>query len=157
MLRALFISLFILFMASCTSPYPIIYFDGSDPGIDVDRIRKVVVRDSRTRAPVTNKTISEKDLTQKQLEIIEPIIVVGPRYPAELGESKIADWVVVEFTIDTNGVPEDVMFIRKSEHEAFNSAALKAVKSSQYRPVIIENEIVSIAHHRRKVTFQIGD
>jgi TonB family protein len=64
-----------------------------------------------------------------------PVHRVNPHYPAEAADKKIQGWVLMEFTINTEGVPTDIRVVESDPPGVFDQAATDALEQWRYRPV----------------------
>ena len=76
---------------------------------------------------------------------------VSPKYPAEALLSGLQGRVVVEFTLDATGVPQDLEVASTSSSQ-FDTAALKAMADWRFAPPAISGR-----RYRQAFTFRFGD
>ncbi|MFP3943317.1 MAG: energy transducer TonB [Alphaproteobacteria bacterium] len=70
---------------------------------------------------------------------VQPIVRVPPQYPPRALQRGLEGYVVVRFTIDTDGSVKDPEVV-ESTNSVFNRAALRAVQRWKYRPQIVDGE-----------------
>ncbi len=85
-----------------------------------------------------------------------PIVRVAPQYPMRAQDRGIEGWVLVEFTITTNGSVRDEVVIEGDPPRIFDSAALRAVKKWKYRPEIVDGVAVEVKN-RTKIEFELEE
>lgn len=73
-----------------------------------------------------------------QLELID---APAPVYPPDARASRVEGWVDLEFVVDRNGRPRDVVVVDSRPGERFVDAALAAVAGHRYRPFELNGRI----------------
>lgn len=94
-----------------------------------------------------------------------PIVKVQPQYPSRALSRGIEGWVIVEFTVTTNGSVRDPVAIEGwagrggelSPSSIFNRSAEKAAAKFKYKPRVIDGVPVEVPGVRNKITFAIAD
>jgi protein TonB len=93
-----------------------------------------------------------------------PIVKVNPTYPSRALSRGIEGFVIVEFTVTTNGSVRDPFIVEAfsgrngnlAPSTIFNSAALKAALKFKYKPRVIDGDPVEVPGVRNKITFAIA-
>lgn len=85
-----------------------------------------------------------------------PIVKVQPTYPRRAVQRGIEGWVIVEFTVTTNGSVRDVFVVESQPLKTFDNAALKAVSKFKYKPRVIDGEPIEVSGVQNKITFAIA-
>lgn len=85
-----------------------------------------------------------------------PIVKVQPQYPRRALSRGIEGYVIVEFTVTTNGSVKDPVVIEAVPQNVFNRAAMKAALKFKYKPRVIDGEAVEVPGVRNKITFAIA-
>ncbi len=85
-----------------------------------------------------------------------PIVKVQPVYPRRALSRGIEGYVIVEFTVTTNGSVRDPFIIEAVPENVFNKAATKAALKFKYKPRVIDGEPVEVPGVRNKITFAIA-
>ena len=85
-----------------------------------------------------------------------PIVKVAPVYPARALSRGLNGYVIVEFTVTTNGSVRDV-FVVESSSTLFERAASEAALKFKYKPRVIDGEAVEVPGIRNKITFEIAE
>ena len=85
-----------------------------------------------------------------------PIVKVQPQYPSRALSRGIEGYVIVEFTVTTNGSVKDPVVIESEPSSIFDSAAMKAALKFKYKPRVIDGEPVEVPGVRNKITFAIA-
>jgi TonB family protein len=71
------------------------------------------------------------------------VTTVPPRYPRRAMDRDISGWVIIEFTVTTEGTTGDIE-VRQSEPErVFNKAAIEAVEQWVFQPVIYRGRAIN--------------
>lgn len=63
-----------------------------------------------------------------------PIYRALPRYPISAARQKVRGWVKLKFSINPQGVPEDIEVLESQPEEIFDQAAIDALARWKYRP-----------------------
>jgi len=85
-----------------------------------------------------------------------PIVKVQPVYPRRALSRGIEGYVIVEFTVATNGTVREPLIIEAIPANIFNRAAVKAVLKFKYKPRVIDGEAVEVAGVRNMITFALA-
>lgn len=75
-------------------------------------------------------------------------------YPAELREAGISGSVIVWVFVDDSGDVKEALLHKRSDHEAFDEAALTVVEAMKFRPALMDEEPVAV-WIRQRVDFNI--
>lgn len=87
----------------------------------------------------------------------QPIVRIPPQYPRRAAQRGQEGFVVVEFTIATDGSVKDPRVVESSS-SVFESAAIAAVRRWKYNPQIVNGEPVERPGLRVTIDFQLeGD
>jgi TonB family protein len=93
-----------------------------------------------------------KEPTQAEDFDARPLLRVPPRYPDQCeGRVSASEYVVVEFDVSVEGIPENIRII-ESTNSCFNRTAKNAVKKWRYHPKTIAGKPVA----RKDVVTQIS-
>lgn len=85
-----------------------------------------------------------------------PIVKVQPQYPSRALSRGIEGYVIVEFTVTTNGSVRDPVVVESEPSSIFDNAAIKAALKFKYKPRVIDGEPVEVPGVRNKITFAIA-
>lgn len=85
--------------------------------------------------------------------LLEHVIPEYPRNRLNEGEES---WVQVNFMVDPEGKPYEIVVTDSIGHSSFKSAAIRAVKRWKYQPAIYNGEKIDAGAHS-KIVFQISD
>jgi protein TonB len=101
-----------------------------------------------------------------------PIVKVQPVYPRRALSRGMSGWVIVEFTVNEQGMVENPVVVAncgmvqnaRSEGECedrpssiFDSAALKAALKFKYKPKVIDGVPTATAGVQNKITFELTE
>lgn len=86
-----------------------------------------------------------------------PIVRVNPRYPTNAATRGIEGWVIVEFTVTSNGSVKDPVIIENEPSSIFDREARRAVTKWKYKPRVIEGNPVEVPGVRTKLIFSLDD
>ena len=84
-----------------------------------------------------------------------PIVRVNPTYPQRAAQRGIEGWVVLEFTIDTDGRTKAARVIDNEPSNIFDSAALRAISKWRYRPRVVDGVPEEVEGAQVKLTFNL--
>lgn len=84
-----------------------------------------------------------------------PIVKVAPIYPRRAQSRGIEGYVIVEFTVTTNGSVRDPKVVEAQPADIFNRAAVDAALKFKYKPRVVDGTAVEVAGVQNKITFQI--
>lgn len=85
-----------------------------------------------------------------------PIVKVQPVYPRRALTRGIEGYVIVEFTVTTNGSVRDPFVVESQPKNVFDRAAMKAALKFKYKPRVIDGEPIEVPGVRNKITFAIA-
>ena len=86
-----------------------------------------------------------------------PIVRVEPIYPTRAASRGIEGYVIVEFTVTSNGSVIDPVVVEAEPSGIFNSAAERAVLKWKYKPRVVDGAPVEVPGVRTMLTFQLAD
>ncbi|KGJ92466.1 energy transducer TonB [Thalassotalea sp. ND16A] len=84
-----------------------------------------------------------------------PIVKVAPIYPRRAQSRGIQGYVIVEFTVTTNGSVRDPVVLTAVPENIFDRAAMAAALKFKYKPRVIDGVPQEVAGVQNKITFQI--
>jgi len=85
-----------------------------------------------------------------------PIVKVAPVYPQRAAARGLEGYVVVEYTVTTNGDTRDVVVI-ESTSSLFDRAAVESALKYKYKPRVIDGVPVEVAGVRTRIEFILED
>ncbi|WP_394175294.1 energy transducer TonB [Thalassotalea litorea] len=71
-----------------------------------------------------------------------PIYRSLPRYPIGAARQKIRGWVKLRFSINPQGIPEDIVVIESQPEDIFDQAAIDALSRWKYRPQLQDGQAI---------------
>lgn len=86
-----------------------------------------------------------------------PIVKVQPVYPRRALQRGIEGYVIVEFTVTTNGSVRDPVVVESNPPKIFDNAAMKAALKFKYKPRVIDGTPIEVPGVQNKITFAIAD
>lgn len=84
-----------------------------------------------------------------------PIVRVEPVYPSRAAQRGIEGWVIVEFTVTTNGSVRDPVIVQAEPSTIFNRAAERAVLKWKFKPRVVDGQPVEVPGVQTQLTFQL--
>ena len=84
-----------------------------------------------------------------------PIVKVVPIYPRRAQSRGIQGYVVVEFTVTTNGSVRDPLVLKSEPQNVFDRAAIDAVLKFKYKARVVDGVPQEVAGVQNKITFEI--
>jgi len=85
-----------------------------------------------------------------------PIVKVAPIYPRRAQSRGIEGYVIVEFTVTTNGSVRDPFVIEAKPEGVFDRAALDAALKFKYKPRVVDGTATEVAGVQNKISFEIN-
>ena len=89
------------------------------------------------------KTVEELQQLGKQVIPLKLVRHVSPDYPEKLRRRKITGTVVLTFTVDENGIPQDVK-VKSSSNHGFDADALQAIRQWRFQPAEVDGEAAAV-------------
>lgn len=86
-----------------------------------------------------------------------PIVRVEPIYPTRAASRGIEGYVIVEFTVTTNGSVRDPMVIEAEPSSIFNRAAESAVLKWKFKPRVVDGTPVEVPGVQTQLTFKLDN
>lgn len=84
-----------------------------------------------------------------------PIVKVNPIYPRRAQSRGIEGYVIVEFTVTTNGSVKDPRVIEAQPQGIFDRAAMDAAMKFKYKPRVVDGTATEVAGVQNKISFEI--
>lgn len=84
-----------------------------------------------------------------------PIVKVAPIYPRRAQSRGLEGYVIVEFTVTTNGSVRDPFVIEAQPEGVFDRAALDAALKFKYKPRVVDGTATEVAGVQNKISFEI--
>ena len=101
-----------------------------------------------------------------------PIVKVQPQYPRRAQQRGMSGWVILEFTVNSNGqvvlpfIVSNCAWIKSPRAEGecednpntvFDSSAMKAAVKFKYKPKVVDGVAVDTNNVQNKITFEMMD
>jgi len=84
-----------------------------------------------------------------------PIVKVAPIYPRRAQSRGIEGYVIVEFTVTTNGSVRDPFVVEAKPEGIFDRAAMDAALKFKYKPRVVDGNATEVAGVQNKISFEI--
>ncbi|MDE0192087.1 MAG: energy transducer TonB [Gammaproteobacteria bacterium] len=82
---------------------------------------------------------------------------VAPEYPPRAQRNNLEGWVRLEFMVDPEGKAYEISVSRSMGHDAFESAAIRALEQSTFEPARVDGQPADAGHSQQYVfMFQGG-
>lgn len=85
----------------------------------------------------------------------EPIERVAPKYPVSMARKGAEGWVKMNFVVGTDGSVNNIVVVDSSGLQAFENAAVKAMKNWQYSPAFIDGKPIEQCHNKVQMDFKL--
>ncbi|SPY43873.1 transport protein TonB [Photobacterium damselae] len=85
-----------------------------------------------------------------------PLYRVEPRYPARALKQGAEGYVVLQFTIDTQGRPSDISVVEAKPRRLFERDAMRALRKWKYQAKVIDGQAVEQPRQTVKLEFKIN-
>lgn len=86
-----------------------------------------------------------------------PIVKVNPIYPRRAQEQGVEGYVLVRYTVTTQGTTKDVEVIEAEPRGYFERAAIRAAEKYKYKPRVINGQPVEVPGVRTRIQFDLID
>lgn len=86
-----------------------------------------------------------------------PIVRTAPMYPSSASRQRITGYVILKFSIDTNGGVENIEVIESVPSKVFDGAAKKAVEKWKYAPLLEDGKPIYLTDVKTKLAFNIEE
>ena len=106
-------------------------------------------------APTVDSTIDVSFGNFKSDGEYLPIVRVEPIYPTRAASRGIEGYVIMEFTVTSNGSVIDPVVVEAEPSSIFNSAAERAVLKWKYKPRVVDGVPVDVPGVRTMLTFKL--
>ncbi|MFV0573996.1 MAG: energy transducer TonB [Vibrio sp.] len=85
-----------------------------------------------------------------------PLYRAEPAYPPRMLRRKIEGFVVMKFTINEQGRPEDIQLVQAEPSQAFVRPAMQALRNWKYQPKVVNGQAVKQSGQQVKIEFKIN-
>lgn len=85
-----------------------------------------------------------------------PLYRVEPRYPARALERGAEGYVILKFTIDPTGRPQDIEVLEAKPKRMFEKEAIRALKKWKYQPKVEEGNALAQAGQTVRLEFKLA-
>ncbi len=106
-------------------------------------------------APTVDSTIDVSFGNFKSDGEYLPIVRVEPIYPTRAASRGVEGYVIMEFTVTSNGSVTDPVVVEAEPSSIFNSAAERAVLKWKYKPRVVDGVPVDVPGVRTMLTFKL--
>ena len=79
------------------------------------------------------------------------------KYPAQAKANRVEGYVIVEFTVTSDGGVSNPMVVEAEPAGVFDAAALAAVRKFKYKPRLADGVPVDTAGIRNRITFALPE
>lgn len=94
------------------------------------------------------------DIGQQQQAM--PLYRAEPNYPSRMLQRRVEGFVVMSFTINESGRPEDIQVVQAQPSKAFVRSAVQALRNWKYQPQIEGGKAVKQPNQQVKIEFKIS-
>jgi TonB family protein len=85
-----------------------------------------------------------------------PISRGAPIYPPPAAARGIEGYVVVKYTVATDGTTKDIEVVESSD-TIFETASIESVQKYRYKPRVIDSTPVEVAGVTTRIVFELGE
>ncbi|MGQ9427161.1 energy transducer TonB [Gilvimarinus sp. F26214L] len=107
--------------------------------------------------PTVDSAVGEINVTSFDDGEYLPIVRVEPIYPTRAASRGIEGYVIVEFTVTTNGSVRDPMVVESEPSSIFNRAAERAVMKWKFKPRVVDGTPVEVPGVQTQLTFKLDN
>lgn len=104
-------------------------------------------------SPCGEKYLAVRDWNEIILEAI-PLMTTPPGYPEKAARRGIEGWVILQFTINTDGKVKDIKVI-ESSNKIFIDSSISALKTWKFQPVKVNNKLVEAPNIRYTLIYKL--
>ncbi|MEZ8146712.1 energy transducer TonB [Enterovibrio norvegicus] len=143
-----------------SSPLPQLSFDMQVEGISISAptFEQPVVAESTVGeiADVSLAAPIASDLEGSSNQQAMPMYRSEPSYPAKALRRRIEGYVVIRFTIDETGRPQDLEVVEASPKRVFERDAMRALKRWKYQPKRLDGKAIKQPNQTAKIEFKLA-
>lgn len=92
-----------------------------------------------------------------QDSMVTPVFRINPIYPRKAAMQNIEGFVILQFDITKTGQVDNILVVRASPPQIFNSNAVQALRKWKYKPRIEEGQPVRQKNLRVQLDFKLTD
>lgn len=128
-------------------------FNVNSPSVNLN------TKSTRFVGPKLEKSIVDGDLL--------PLVAIQPNYPRRAAERGMQGYVIVEFTINTQGSTENIVVVENASGtqgnykigggKVFEKEAIKAAKKLRYKPRVVGGKPVVVTNYPYKFRFELDE
>ena len=85
-----------------------------------------------------------------------PLYRVEPRYPSRALRQGKEGYVVLKFTIDTQGRPIDITIMDAKPHRLFDKEAIRALRKWKYQPQVVNGTAMAQQGQTVRLEFRLN-
>ena len=89
------------------------------------------------------------------VKTLVPLAVVQPVYPFSAAMKEIEGFVLVQFSVDANGIVRDAVIIDSAPGRTFDDAALSAIRKFRFQPRMIGGDAIPTQDIQMKFAFSM--
>jgi len=105
-------------------------------------------------APKTfNPNVYPKVERRQYISIGLPIHSPAAKYPSWQAAKRQDGWVLLEYTILSNGHTDNIHILDSSPKDIFDQSAIDAIKQYRYQPIMQYGRAITVDQVRSKITF----
>ncbi|WP_159084188.1 TonB family protein [Saccharobesus litoralis] len=120
--------------------------------IDLDAQQVVATTANNNNVNVSQK--SRVDSGESKPKLV-PIDRIGPTYPDTAKDKHIEGWVKLSYSVNRNGLVEDIEILGAQPEEVFDEAAISALKQWRYEPIVENGKTVKVGGYKVKLAFTL--
>ena len=84
-----------------------------------------------------------------------PMVKVPPQYPRRALRNGVEGWVIVSFTVTTDGSVRNPRIVQSNPKGIFDQSAINAVTKFKYKPRMVAGQAVKVQGVQNKFTFKL--
>ena len=84
------------------------------------------------------------------------LVAISPEYPRRAAERGLSGYVVLRFTVTTEGTTDDVVVV-ESSNAVFNSSARRAAARLRFKPRVVDGEPQAVYNYPWRFTYTLEE
>ena len=105
-----------------------------------------------TKPPKAAPTLSDSDIA---LSASNLVVRLDPKYPPQAARDGLDGWVMLSYTIGTDGRVSDITILDASPQRLFDREARKALAKWRYKPLIKDGQPQNIPNVKVVLEFEL--
>ena len=97
----------------------------------------------------------EESRTMEAFKLVPAKTLVQPEYPIAALRKGVSGYVLLEYSVDSNGQAKSIDVIKSSPEGVFDKVAIKALKRSRFEVTSVDGRDVEVTSQSKRYVFDI--